>query len=261
MSDTPSGPEATQETFVSHLIELRSRLLRSIVAVVIVLLCLFPWAKQIYALLAAPLLRALPVGSTMIATDVTGTFLVPLKVTLMTAFLIALPYVLYQMWAFVAPGLYHHEKRLAVPVMVSSVFFFGLGMAFAYFLVFPLAFGFFAGYAPTGVQMMTDIDKYLSFVMTMFIAFGITFEVPVVVIVLVRLGVVSLEKLRSIRGYVIVGAFIVGAIFTPPDILSQLMLAVPLWLLYELGLLAARFISVVPKQDGGTAVEEKAATS
>jgi sec-independent protein translocase protein TatC len=261
MSDTPSGPEATQETFVSHLIELRSRLLRSIVAVVIVLLCLFPWAKQIYALLAAPLLRALPVGSTMIATDVTGTFLVPLKVTLMAAFLIALPYVLYQMWAFVAPGLYQHEKRLAVPVMVSSVVFFGLGMAFAYFLVFPLAFGFFAAYAPTGVQMMTDIDKYLSFVMTMFIAFGITFEVPVVVIVLVRLGIVSLEKLRSIRGYVIVGAFIVGAIFTPPDILSQLMLAVPLWLLYELGLLAARFISVAPKRDGGTAVEEKAANS
>jgi sec-independent protein translocase protein TatC len=258
MSDSPSGPEATQETFISHLIELRSRLLRSIVAVVIVLLCLFPWAKQIYALLAAPLLRALPVGSTMIATDVTGTFLVPLKVTLMTAFLIALPYVLYQMWAFVAPGLYHHEKRLALPVIVSSVVFFALGMAFAYFVVFPLAFGFFAGYTPTGVQMMTDIDKYLSFVMTMFIAFGITFEVPVVVIVLVRLGVVSLDKLRSIRGYVIVGAFIVGAIFTPPDILSQVMLAVPLWLLYELGLLAARFISV-PKQDGGTAVEEKAA--
>ena len=260
MSDTPSGPEATQETFISHLIELRSRLLRSIVAVVIVLLCLFPWAKEIYALLAAPLLRALPSGSTMIATDVTGTFLVPLKVTLMTAFLIALPYVLYQMWAFVAPGLYHHEKRLAMPVIVSSVIFFALGMSFAYFVVFPLAFRFFAGYTPSGVQMMTDIDKYLSFVMTMFIAFGVTFEVPIVVIVLVRLGVVSLEKLRSIRGYVIVGAFIVGAIFTPPDILSQVMLAVPLWLLYELGLLAARFISV-PKQDGGTAVEEKAANS
>jgi sec-independent protein translocase protein TatC len=260
MSDSPSGPEASQETFVSHLIELRSRLLRSIVAVVIVLLCLFPWAKEIYALLAAPLLRALPSGSTMIATDVTGTFLVPLKVTLMTAFLIALPYVLYQMWAFVAPGLYHHEKRLAMPVIVSSVIFFALGMSFAYFVVFPLAFRFFAGYTPSGVQMMTDIDKYLSFVMTMFIAFGVTFEVPIVVIVLVRLGVVSLEKLRSIRGYVIVGAFIVGAIFTPPDILSQVMLAVPLWLLYELGLLAARFISV-PKQDGGTAVEEKAANS
>ena len=171
----------------------------------------------------------------MIATDVTGTFLVPLKVTLMAAFLIALPYVLYQMWAFVAPGLYRHEKRLALPVIMSSVVFFALGMCFAYFVVFPIAFGFFAGYAPTGVQMMTDIDKYLSFVLTMFIAFGITFETPVVVIVLVRLGVVSLEKLRAIRGYVIVGAFVVGAVFTPPDILSQLMMAVPLWLLYELG--------------------------
>src|SRR5216110_1839716 len=231
MSDTP---EAAQETFISHLIELRSRLLRAIVAVVIVLAALFPFAKDIYALLAAPLLRALPLGSTMIATDVTGTFLVPLKVTLMAAFLIALPYVLYQMWAFVAPGLYHHEKRLAVPVIVSSVVFFALGMAFAYFIVFPIAFGFFAGYAPAGVQMMTDIDKYVSFVLTMFVAFGVTFEVPVVVIVLVRLRVVSLEKLRSIRPYVIVGAFIIGAIFTPPDVISQMLLAVPLWLLYEL---------------------------
>jgi len=219
--------------------------MRSIIAIVIVLLCLFPWAKDIYALLAAPLLKALPQGGTMIATDVTGTFLVPLKVTLMAAFLIALPYVLFQMWAFVAPGLYHHEKRLAIPVIMSSVVFFALGMAFAYFAVFPIAFGFFANYAPVGVQMMTDIDKYLSFVLTMFIAFGITFEVPVVVIVLVRLG---LEKLRSIRGYVIVGAFVVGAVFTPPDILSQVMLAVPLWLLYELGLLCARFITV-PKSD------------
>ncbi len=180
----------------------------------------------------------------MIATDVTGTFLVPLKVTLMAAFLIALPYVLFQMWAFVAPGLYHNEKRLALPVIFSSVVFFAFGMAFAYFAVFPIAFGFFAHYTPAGVQMMTDIDKYLSFVLTMFIAFGITFEVPIVVVVLVRLGVVSLDKLRSIRGYVIVGAFIVGAVFTPPDILSQVMLAVPLWLLFELGLLAARFISV-----------------
>jgi len=223
--------------------------MRSIIAVFVVLLCLFPFAKNIYAVLAAPLLKALPPGGTMIATDVTGTFLVPLKVTLMAAFLIALPYVLFQMWAFVAPGLYHSEKRLAVPVIVSSVVFFALGMAFAYFAVFPLAFGFFANYTPAGVQMMTDIDKYLSFVLTMFIAFGITFEVPIVVVVLVRLGVVSLEKLRSIRGYVIVGAFVVGAIFTPPDILSQVMLAVPLWLLYELGLLVARFISVPSKRD------------
>jgi sec-independent protein translocase protein TatC len=249
MSDQSPAPEATHDTFISHLVELRSRLMRSIIAVVVVLLCLFPFAKNIYAVLAAPLLKALPPGGTMIATDVTGTFLVPLKVTLMTAFLIALPYVLLQMWAFVAPGLYHSEKRLAVPVIVSSVVFFALGMAFAYFLVFPIAFGFFANYTPAGVQMMTDIDKYLSFVLTMFIAFGITFEVPIVVVVLVRLGVVSLEKLRSIRGYVIVGAFVVGAVFTPPDILSQVMLAVPLWLLYELGLLVARFISVPSKQD------------
>jgi sec-independent protein translocase protein TatC len=249
MSDQTPGPEGMQDTFISHLVELRSRLMRSIIAVFVVLLCLFPFAKNIYALLAAPLLKALPPGGTMIATDVTGTFLVPLKVTLMAAFLIALPYVLLQMWAFVAPGLYHSEKRLAVPVIVSSVVFFGLGMAFAYFLVFPIAFGFFANYAPAGVQMMTDIDKYLSFVLTMFIAFGVTFEVPIVVVVLVRLGVVSLEKLRSIRGYVIVGAFVVGAIFTPPDILSQVMLAVPLWLLYELGLLVARFISVPSKRD------------
>lgn len=249
MTEPSASPDNTQESFISHLIELRSRLLRSIVAVVIVLVCLVPWAKDIYALLAAPLLKALPKGSTMIATDVTGTFLVPLKVTLMGAFLIALPYVLYQMWAFVAPGLYHHEKRLALPVIVSSVFFFALGMGFAYFIVFPVAFGFFAGYTPAGVQMMTDIDKYLSFVLTMFIAFGITFEVPVVVVVLVRLGVVSLDKLRAIRGYAIVGAFIVGAIFTPPDVLSQAMLAVPLWLLYELGLLVARFVTVSKRDE------------
>src|SRR5690242_20630793 len=216
--------------------------MRSIIAVVVVLLVLFPFAKDIYALLAAPLLRVLPHGSTMIATDVTGTFLVPLKVTLMTAFLIALPYVLWQAWAFVAPGLYQHEKKLVLPVLVSSCFFFALGMGFAYFFVFPIAFGFFAGYTPAGVQMMTDIDKYLSFVLTMFIAFGITFEVPVIVIVLVRLRVVTLEKLTSIRPYVIVGAFVVGAVFTPPDVVSQLLLAVPLWLLYELGILLGRFV-------------------
>jgi sec-independent protein translocase protein TatC len=243
MSDPASPPDGTQETFISHLVELRTRLLRAIVAVVVVLVCLFPWAKDIYALLAAPLLMALPSGATMIATDVTGTFLVPLKVTLVAAFLLALPYVLWQAWAFVAPGLYQHEKRLALPVIVSSVAFFAIGMAFAYFVVFPIAFGFFASYTPAGVTMMTDIDKYLSFVLTMFIAFGVTFEVPVVVIVLVRLNVVPLAKLRSIRSYVIVGAFVVGAIFTPPDVVSQLLLAVPLWLLYELGLVLARFVA------------------
>jgi sec-independent protein translocase protein TatC len=255
MSDPNPPPDGQQETFISHLIELRSRLLRSIVAVVVVLFCLFPWAKDIYAALAAPLLRVLPKGATMIATDVTGTFFVPLKVTLMAAFLLALPYVLWQTWAFVAPGLYHHEKRLAIPVIVSSFVFFLIGMAFAYFVVFPIAFGFFAAYAPTGVTMMTDIDKYLSFVLTMFIAFGVTFEVPVVVIVLVRMRIVTLEKLRSIRAYVIVGAFVAGAIFTPPDVVSQLLLAVPMWLLYELGMLVARFI-VPPAADGATAERE-----
>lgn len=247
-----------QESFMSHLIELRMRLMRSIIAVVVVLVVLFPFAKDIYAVLAQPLLRVLPAGSTMIATDVTGTFLVPLKVTLMAAFLISLPYVLWQAWAFVAPGLYQHEKRLVVPVLVSSCLFFALGMSFAYFFVFPVAFGFFAGYTPVGVQMMTDIDKYLSFVLTMFIAFGLTFETPVVVVVLVRMRVVSLDKLRSIRPYVIVGAFVIGAIFTPPDVISQCLLAVPLWLLYELGLQLARFVSV-PMADAET--EETQPTS
>jgi len=253
MSD--NDPESSQESFMSHLIELRTRLVRSIVAVLVVTIALVPFAKQIYAVLAAPLMRALPAGSTMIATDVTGTFLVPLKVTLVAAIVISLPYVLWQAWAFVAPGLYQHEKRLALPVIVSSFLFFLLGMAFAYFVVFPVAFGFFAGYTIPGVNMNTDIDKYLSFVLTMFIAFGVTFEVPVVVIVLVRLGMVSLEKLRSIRPYVIVGAFVVGAIFTPPDVISQMLLAVPLWLLYELGLFVARFWQPGDKKEEAAAAQ------
>jgi sec-independent protein translocase protein TatC len=258
MSDPLTPPEGVQETFISHLVELRTRLVRSLVAIVIVLVLLFPWAKEIYAALAAPLLKALPKGATMIATDVTGTFLVPLKVTAMAAFIVALPYVLWQVWAFVAPGLYQHEKRLALPVIISSFLFFLTGMAFAYFAVFPIAFGFFATYTPAGVTMMTDIDKYLSFVLTMFLAFGITFEVPVIVIVLVRMGVVSIAKLKSIRSYVIVGAFVVGAIFTPPDVVSQLLLAVPLWLLYELGILMARFALPPASADDG-AVDEAAA--
>ena len=254
----PTPTSAIQETFLSHLFELRTRLLHAIIAVVVVLVVLFPFAKDIYALLAAPLLKALPQGATMIATDVTGTFLVPLKVTLMAAFVIALPYVMWQAWAFVAPGLYQHEKKLVVPVILSSFVFFLIGMAFAYFFVFPVMFGFFASYTPAGVQMMTDIDKYVSFVLGMFLAFGLTFEVPVIVIVLVRMRVVSLEKLRSIRSYVIVGAFVIGAIFTPPDVLSQLMLAIPLWMLYELGLFLARFISVPPKESDDEASEADA---
>jgi len=231
----------SEDSFLSHLFELRDRLIRILLSVGIVFICLFPWAKDLYALLALPMLRVLPVGGQMIATDVVGVFLVPMKVTLMLAFLIALPYVLYQIWAFVAPGLYDHEKKLALPLVAASVFLFFVGMAFAYFLVFPTVFGFMARIAPEGVAWMTDIEKYLSFVMTTFVAFGVTFEVPVVVVVLVRMGIVELATLKQWRPYVIVGAFVVGAIFTPPDVVSQLMLAIPLCLLFELGLIVARF--------------------
>jgi len=233
----------SQESFFSHLIELRDRLIRSIAAVIVIFLCLVAWSREIYTLLAKPMLAALPRGGQMIATDVAGAFFVPMKVTLMLAFLIALPYVLYQAWAFVAPGLYAHEKRLTLPLLVSSVVLFFTGMAFAYFIVFPTVFVFVNQFAPEGVAVMTDIDKYLSFVMSTFLAFGITFEVPVLVIVLVMTGVVGVDKLKEIRPYVIVGAFVVGAIFTPPDVLSQFLLAIPLWLLYEIGIVIAGFLS------------------
>jgi sec-independent protein translocase protein TatC len=236
----------TQDTFISHLVELRDRLLRAILAVIVVFLCLFPWARDLYAILAKPLIAALPAGGQMIATDVVGVFLVPVKVAFLVAFVIALPYVLYQVWAFVAPGLYMHEKRLVAPLVVASTALFVIGMSFAYFLVFPVVFKFMASIAPEGVAWMTDIDKYLSFALTTFVAFGVTFEVPVAVIVLVRVGVVSIEKLKEIRPYVIVGAFVIGAVFTPPDVISQVMLAVPLWLLYEIGIVVARLIGRSP---------------
>ena len=235
-----------EESFLSHLIELRDRLIRAMLSILLVFLCLFPWAKDLYALLAQPLLATLPKGGQMIATDVVGVFLVPMKVALLVAFLVALPYVLYQIWAFVAPGLYSHEKRLALPLVASSVVLFFTGMAFAYFLVFPTVFGFMAQVAPEGVAWMTDIEKYLSFVMGTFVAFGVAFEVPVIVVVLVLSGVVELSTLKEWRSYVIVGAFVVAAIFTPPDVVSQLMLAIPLCLLYELGMLMARFVRKLP---------------
>ena len=229
----------TQDTFISHLMELRDRLLRCLIAIAVVFVCLFPWAKELYTMLAKPLLAVLPQGGQMIATDVVGVFLVPVKVAGMVAIMITMPYSLYQLWAFVAPGLYAHEKRLVMPLVITSSLLFIAGMSFAYFLVFPVVFKFMASIAPEGVAWMTDIDKYLSFVLTMFIAFGITFEVPVAVVLLVKMGVISIEKLKEIRPYVVVGAFVVGAIFTPPDVVSQLMLAFPLWLLYEIGIVAA----------------------
>ena len=231
------------ESFISHLVELRDRLLRALIAVGTVFLCLFPWAKDLYSILAQPLLAALPQGGQMIATDIVGVFLVPMKVALLVAFVIALPYVLYQAWAFIAPGLYFHERKLVLPLVMASSFLFLIGMAFAYFFVFPLVFKFMASIAPEGVAWMTDIEKYLSFVLTTFVAFGVTFEVPVVVVVLVRSRIVSIAKLKEIRPYIVVGAFVIGAIFTPPDVLSQLMLAVPLCLLYELGIVVAGVVS------------------
>jgi sec-independent protein translocase protein TatC len=240
---------STEDTFISHLVELRDRLLRIIVAVLAVFLVLFYWSSDIYTLLAKPLLAALPAGGKMIATDVVGVFLVPVKVTLLVALLVTLPYVLYQIWAFVAPGLYAHEKRLVLPLVITSSILFFIGMAFAYFVVFPSVFRFMAAIAPQGVAWMTDIEKYFSFVLTMFLAFGVTFETPVAVVVLVRLGVVSIDKLKQGRPYVIVGAFVIGAVFTPPDVVSQLLLAVPLCLLFELGLWIARFLAPKPEKE------------
>lgn len=230
---------------MSHLVELRSRLLRAAGAVLAVFIVLFiyPGASAIYDVLAQPMLASLPQGTRMIATGVITPFMVPVKVTMMAAFVLALPVVLYQAWAFVAPGLYRHEKRLAMPLIVSSTLLFVLGMAFCYFFVFRTVFHFIATFAPASITPAPDIEAYLSFVMSMFLAFGITFEVPVVVVLLVRMGIVELAKLRSWRGYVVVGAFVIAAVVTPPDVVSQFMLAVPLCLLYEVGLLCARLVT------------------
>jgi sec-independent protein translocase protein TatC len=234
----------TTDTFISHLIELRNRLLRIVIGVVLVFIGLFPFANKIYTLLAQPLLSHLPAGGQMIATAVTTPFFVPMKVAMLAAFVISLPHTLYQVWSFIAPGLYTHERRFMAPLVVASTLLFFAGMCFAYFLVFPVVFGFIAGTAPEGVAVMTDIGNYLDFVITLFMAFGIAFEVPVAVVLLVYFGLVNIETLKDIRSYVIVGAFVIGAIFTPPDVISQVMLAVPLWLLYEAGILVAGFLRV-----------------
>lgn len=235
------------ESFITHLIELRNRLLRVVVGFILVFFGLFPFANKIYALLAAPMLAKLPAGGHMIATAVTTPFFVPMKVAMMAAFVISLPHTLYQVWAFVAPGLYESEKKLMLPAVISGCVLFVLGMSFAYFAVFPVVFGFIVGSAPEGVAVMTDIAQYLDFVMSLFMAFGFAFEVPIAVVLIARFGWVTLAQLREARGYVLVGAFIIGAIFTPPDIISQFMLAVPLWLLYEAGIIVAQFTT--PKEN------------
>ncbi|MEM5344440.1 twin-arginine translocase subunit TatC [Paraburkholderia azotifigens] len=257
MSDPQNQNEGAEETFISHLVELRDRIIRAGVAVIVVFVGLVYWAPDIFRLLARPLMNNLPKDGKMIVTDVTGSFFVPMKVTMLVAFVIALPIVLYQIWAFVAPGLYQHEKKLVGPLVGSSYTLFLCGMAFAYFVVFPTIFRVMAHYnAPLGAEMTTDIDNYLSFVLTMFIAFGVTFEVPIVVVLLVRMNVLTIKKLKEIRPYVIVGAFVISAVVTPPDVFSQLILAIPLIVLYEAGIIAARlFVSkpVAPAENEGNA--------
>lgn len=234
-----------QESFISHLVELRQRLVRAVLAIGVFFVALFiyPGSGYIYDLLAAPLMNALPEGAKMIATGVVTPFMVPVKVTALVAFLLALPVVLYQAWAFVAPGLYEHEKKLGLPLVIGSTALFLLGVGFCYFFVFGKVFAFINDFAPKSITPAPDIEAYFGFVITMFLAFGITFEIPIVVILLVRMGVVTLEQLRQARPYVIVGAFVVAAVVTPPDVLSQFMLALPMCILYEAGLFLARFIS------------------
>jgi sec-independent protein translocase protein TatC len=242
MTTGPDELEGTEQPFVSHLIELRDRLIRALIAVVVCfgVLAVWPGPAHLYDLLAAPLTATLPAGGKLIATNVISPFVVPLKITLMAAFLVALPVVLYQAWAFVAPGLYTHEKKLVLPLVVSSTLLFFCGVAFCYFFVFGQVFRFIQNFAPKSIAAQPDIEAYLSFVLTMFIAFGAAFEVPIVVVVLARVGLVSIEKLKSFRAYFIVLAFIVAAVITPPDIVSQLALAVPMCLLYEVGIWAAQ---------------------
>jgi sec-independent protein translocase protein TatC len=245
MAARPEPPDelaGTEQPFVSHLVELRDRLIRACLAVGVCFgaLMLWPGSASLYDLLAQPLVQHLPKGGTLIATSVISPFLVPLKITLMAAFLLALPVVLYQVWAFVAPGLYTHEKRLVLPLVVSSTLLFFMGVAFCYFFVFGKVFTFIQSFAPKSVSAMPDIEAYLSFVLTMFVAFGSAFEVPVVVVVLARMGLVSIDKLKSFRAYFVVLAFIIAAVLTPPDVVSQLALAVPMVLLYEVGIVAAK---------------------
>jgi sec-independent protein translocase protein TatC len=234
------------ENIISHLLELRDRLLRIVIALFVSILVLLPFSNELYTWLAQPLLQKMPVGMHMIATTVASPFLVPMKVATLLGIVVSLPYTLYQIWAFIAPGLYLHEKKFIGPLVVASTLLFLAGMAFAYYAVFPVLFGFITTSAPNGVDVMTDIGSYLDFVTTMFVSFGLAFEVPIVVVMLVKFNMVSIQSLKDGRPYVIVGAFIVGAVLTPPDVVSQVMLAVPLYLLYESGLLVARLVQ--PKQ-------------
>ena len=246
MTEKRSAPveeDEPEQSFISHLVELRMRLMRGVLAVLLVFLALMPLSDQIYTRLALPLMEQLPAGATMVAIDVATPFVTPLKLAFFAAIFLTMPFLLYQLWAFVEPGLKKHEKHLATPLLISATVLFYVGCAFAYFLVMPVVFAFLAGTTPEGVTMMTDIGKYLDFVLVLFLAFGFCFEIPVATVILVAMGVATPESLRRSRPYVIVGSFVVGAVLTPPDALSQIMLAVPMCLLYELGLLATRAVT------------------
>ncbi len=264
MSATKSTPPlatedgGSEQPFIDHLIELRDRLLRMVAAIGIVFIGLFPFANNIYTWVAAPIRAQLPEGATMIATQVASPFLTPFKLALVVAVFIAMPYLLYQLWAFIAPGLYRHEKRLAIPLLASSIVLFYLGMVFAYFVVFPLVFGFFTSVTPEGVQQMPDIAFYLEFILKLFFAFGIAFEIPIATILLVAAGATTPADLARKRPYVIVGVFIAGMLLTPPDVISQTLLAIPMWLLFELGILFSRFFQKGPVAPGGAADENPA---
>lgn len=230
-----------EQPFVSHLVELREKILKMVLAVLVCFLCLAPFSSELYSLFADPLLSVMPPSSVMIAIDVASPFFAPFKLTLVIAIFIAIPYILFQCWSFIAPGLYQHEKKLVTPILISSTFLFYCGAAFAYFIVFPLVFGFFTSTAPDGVEVMTDISRYLDFIFTMFFAFGIAFEVPIATVLLVWMNVATVESLADKRPYVVVGAFVVGMLLTPPDVISQTLLAIPMWVLFELGIFLARF--------------------
>ncbi|GIU41107.1 Sec-independent protein translocase protein TatC [Shewanella sairae] len=246
-----------QQPLISHLLELRTKILKAIGSVLLVFLCLVYWANDIYHYMATPLMQVLPESSSMIATDVAAPFFAPFKLTLVLSFFVAVPYVLYQVWSFVAPGLYKHEKRLVVPLLTSSTLLFYLGIAFAYYIVFPVVFGFFASAAPEGVEVATDISSYLSFILKLFFAFGLAFEIPVAVVLLCWAGVTTPADLKEKRPYIVVGAFIIGMLLTPPDIISQTMLAIPMLILFEGGLIAARFYSKDNEEDDENAERDE----
>jgi sec-independent protein translocase protein TatC len=244
-----NNPTDTALPLVAHLSELRDRLLRAILAVLLVFLCLFPFANEIYMYVSEPLRALLPEGSTMIATEVASPFLTPFKLTLVTAIFLAIPYVLFQAWSFVAPGMYRNEKRLAIPLLLSSVLLFYAGAAFAYYVVFPLIFGFFTSVGPSDVTIMTDINRYLDFVLKLFFAFGLAFEIPIAAIILIRAGITSADALAKKRPYILVGCFVLGMLLTPPDVVSQSLLAIPMWILFEIGVQFGRLVEPQTKAD------------